>query len=205
MPEVFEYLFTTAMYKLLLEKLLEKVTLTLDEQEIIKSNFIPKKLRKKQFLLQAGDVCNRITFVGKGVLYTYSTDEKGNQHIIQFAFEGWWITNLYSYFTKEPSILNIEVLEECQLLQLSRENEEILFKKVPAFETFQRITYQHAFVALQRRVQSMLELSTEEKYNRLIEKYPHIAMRIPLNLIASYLGVTPETLSRIRKQMISYK
>jgi CRP-like cAMP-binding protein len=152
-------------------------------------------------LLHAGDVCNRITFVEKGTLYSYSTDEKGTQHIIQFAFEGWWVGDQYSLLTKEPSKFNIEVLEECQLLQLYIENEQILFKRVPAYETFVRIKFHSAVIGLQSRVEGMLGLSAEEKYNRLLEKYPLIAARIPLHLIAAYLGVTPETLSRIRNQL----
>ncbi|HEX9503415.1 MAG TPA: Crp/Fnr family transcriptional regulator [Patescibacteria group bacterium] len=189
------------MYEILFETLLEEVSLTRDEQDIIKTYFIPRKLKKRQFLLQAGDVCNRITFVEKGALYSYSTDEKGTQHIIQFAFEGWWIGDPYSLLTKEPSKLNIEVLEECQLLQLHKDNEQILFKKVPAFETYARIRFQHAFIFLQKRIESILGLSAEEKYNYLLKEYPVILTRVPLHLIAGFLGVTPESLSRIRNQL----
>jgi len=189
------------MYEILFETLLEKVSLTQDEQDIIKSYFIPRKLKKRQFLLQAGDVCNRITFVEKGSLYSYSMDEKGTQHIIQFAFEGWWIGDPHSLLTKEPSKLNIEVLEECQLLQLHKENEQILFDKVPAFETYARIRFQNAFIFLQKRIESTLGLSAEEKYNYLLKEYPVIVTRVPLHLIAHFLGVTPESLSRIRNQL----
>lgn len=190
------------MYEVLFKKLLEKITLSSEEQDIIKSYFTPKKLRKRQFLLQEGDICNRITFIEKGALYSYTTDEKGTQHILSFHFEGGWAGDLHSILNKEPSRFNIEVLEECELLQLSPENEELLFSKVRAFETFVRINYRNAVIALQKRVQGTLGLSAEEKYSRLLEQYPLICTRIPLHLIASFLGVTPETLSRARKQMI---
>lgn len=189
------------MYEILLHNLNDKITLTPDEQEIVKSYFIPKKLKKKQFLLQEGDIANRLAFVEKGALYSYSTGANGVQHVIQFAFEGWWIGDLYSFFTKEPSKLNIEVLEECELLLLEQAQQQALLKKIPPFETYTRILYQNAYVALQKRVESTIGLSAEEKYNRLLEQHSFIATRVPLHLIASWLGVAPETLSRIRKQM----
>jgi CRP-like cAMP-binding protein len=189
------------MYDVLFETLLEKISLTQDEQDIIKKYCIPRKLKKRQFLLQAGDVCNRITFVEKGALYSYSTDEKGTQHIIQFAFEGWWIGDVYSLLTKEPSKLNIEVLEECQLLQIEVENEHLLLQKIPAYATYINIRLRNAYIALHRRLESVLGLPAEEKYNYLLQEYPVIATRVPLNLIARYIGVTPETLSRIRNQL----
>ncbi len=189
------------MYEILFQKLNDTTPFTPEEQEIIKSHFIPKKLKKRQFLLQEGDIANRLAFVEKGALYAYSTDDKGIQHVIQFAFEGWWISDLYSFLTKEPSQLNIEVLEDCELLLLDQEQQQILLKEVPRFETYTRILYQNAYVALQKRVESTIGLSAEDKYARMLDQYSFIANRVPLHLIAAYLGVTPETLSRIRKQM----
>lgn len=189
------------MYKLLFKQLLEKIILTPEEEEIIKSYFTPKKLRKRQFLLQEGDICNRITFIEKGALYSYTADERGTQHILSFHFEGGWAGDLQSILSKEPTRFNIEVLEDCELLQLSPENEEILFAKVRSFESFVRINYRNAVIALQERVQGTLGLSAEERYSRLLQQYPLITTRVPLHLIASYLGVTPETLSRKRRQL----
>ena len=104
------------MAELLLQSIREKVMATEGELLICKSYFTGKKLKKKQFLLQEGDVCNRLAFVEKGALYSYSTNAKGAQHVIQFAFEGWWISDMYSFFTQEPSNLNIEVLKDAELL-----------------------------------------------------------------------------------------
>jgi CRP-like cAMP-binding protein len=190
------------MFERLSESINKKVKLTDEELELCKSFFIPKKLRRKQFLLQEGDVCNRIAFVEKGALYSYSIDNKGAQRVIQFAFEGWWIADLYSFFTREPSNLNIEVLEECELLLIEPEQLEKLMQVVPAYNTYTRMVYQDAYVALQRRIEGTIGLTAEEKYSRFMSSYASIINRVPQHLIASYLGVTPETLSRIRKQIV---
>ena len=190
------------MSELLLTSIKEKVSATEAELQICKSYFTLKKLKKRQFLLQEGDVCNHLAFVEKGTLFSYSTDAKGSQHVIQFAFEGWWISDLYSFFTQEPSKLNIEALEDCELLLINREQHQELLAEVPKYETYSRILYQNAYIALQRRLESTIGLTAEEKYTRLLDQYPAILQRVPLHLIASYLGVTPETLSRIRRQIL---
>lgn len=189
------------MFEQLIRSIQDKVPATEEELQLCKHYFTPKKLRRKQFLLQEGDVCNRMAFVEKGSLYSYSTDAKGNQRVIQFAFEGWWISDLYSFFTKEPSSLNIEALEDCELLLLDHEQHNYLLQKVRPYETYTRILLQNAYVAMQRRIEGTIGLTAEEKYSRLLNQYPACLTRVPQHLIASYLGITPETLSRIRKQM----
>ncbi|MEX0856704.1 MAG: Crp/Fnr family transcriptional regulator [Balneolaceae bacterium] len=153
---------------------------------------------KRQFLLQEGDVCRELAFVEKGALYSYSVDSKGNQHVIRFAFDGWWMANLQSFFTGDPSRLNIELLEDSELLVLDLKNHETLLEKIPAYERYHRIIIQNAYVALQQRVENALGLTAEEKYSRLIKQSPEFMNRVPLHLVASYLGVSPETLSRVR-------
>ncbi|MDR8390044.1 Crp/Fnr family transcriptional regulator [Aliifodinibius sp. S!AR15-10] len=153
---------------------------------------------KRQFLLQEGDVCRDLTFVEKGALYSYTVDSKGNQHVIRFAFEGWWMANLQSFFTGNPTTLNIEVLEDSELLVLDRDNHEKLLQEISAYETYHRIILQNAYTALQQRAENALGLTAEEKYKRLLEQNPEFLNRVPLNLVASYLGVSPETLSRVR-------
>ncbi len=186
------------MYEQLYKSIHQIVTLTDEEWELCKNSFRPKRMLKRQFLLQEGDVCRDLAFVEKGALYSYSVDSKGNQHVIRFAFEGWWMANLQSFFTEEPTRLNIEVFEESELLMLSKQNHETLLDKVPAYERYHRIIVQNAYVALQQRVENALGLTAEEKYARLIEQSPQFMNRVPLNLVASYLGITPETLSRVR-------
>ena len=186
------------MYQVLKESFQEHVSLTDEEWEMCKNNFRPKRMLKRQFLLQEGDVCRELAFVEKGALYSYTVDSKGNQHVIRFAFEGWWMANLQSFFTGNPTTLNIEVLEDSELLMLDRKNHEKLLDEIPAYERYHRIIVQNAYVALQQRAENALGLTAEEKYSRLIEQNPEFMNRVPLNLVASYLGMSPETLSRVR-------
>jgi CRP-like cAMP-binding protein len=186
------------MYQVLKESFQEHVSLTDEEWEMCKNNFRPKRMLKRQFLLQEGDVCRELAFVEKGALYSYTVDSKGNQHVIRFAFEGWWMANLQSFFTGKPTTLNIEVLEDSELLMLDRKNHQKLLDEIPAYERYHRIIVQNAYVALQQRAENALGLTAEEKYSRLIEQNPEFMNRVPLNLVASYLGMSPETLSRVR-------
>ncbi|HBQ58668.1 MAG TPA: cyclic nucleotide-binding protein, partial [Balneolaceae bacterium] len=151
-----------------------------------------------QFLLQEGDICRELAFIEKGALYSYTVDSSGNKHVIRFAFDGWWMANLHSFFTGKPTRLNIEVLEDSELLVLDRKNHDVLLEEIPAYERYHRIIVQNAYVALQLRVENALGLTAEEKYARLIEQNPEFMNRVPLNLVASYLGMSPETLSRVR-------
>lgn len=187
------------MFETLFQKFDEKVRLTNEEKEWSKSFFLPKKLRKRQYLLQEGDVCKYIAFVEKGILRSYTVDEKGSEHIVQFAFEGWWIGDMYSFITGEPSEYNIDALENCELLLLSKQAEEQLFEQVPKMERFFRLLIQNHLIATQRRLMSTLSRPAEERYNELVASCPTIPQRVPQHMMASFLGITPETLSRIRK------
>jgi CRP-like cAMP-binding protein len=193
------------MFELLFQKVNEKVSLTPEEEDVCRSLFIPKKLRKRQYLLQEGDVCKYTAFVEKGALRVYTIDEKGWEHIMQFGIEGWWVSDLYSFLTGEPSTYTIEALEDCELLLLSQSAQEELLQKVPRFERYQRILVQGAYIALQRRMMTAMSQTAEEKYIRMVHTYPDIVQRVPQHMIASYLGITPETLSRIRKNLAMKK
>lgn len=189
------------MYEQLAKSIGEKVTLTAAEFDLCRTFFIPKKIRKKQTLLLEGDVCTYNAFIEKGILRSYTTDAKGNEHIIQFAFEGWWITDLSSFLMGENSTYTIEAIEDSELLLLTAAAREELMNALPVFERYQRLLLENAYIALQARVNSALTATAEEKYTKLTIAYPDIVARVPQHMIASYLGLTPETLSRVRKQI----
>lgn len=186
------------MFEQLYKGIHQHVSLSDDEWETCKNHFRPKRMLKRQFLLQEGDVCRDLAFIEKGALYSYTVDSSGNKNVIRFAFEGWWMANLHSFFTQKPTRLNIEVLEDCELLLLDRNNHEKLLKEIPAYAQYHRIIVQNAYVAIQQRLENALGLTAEEKYERLIEQNPEFLNRVPLNLVASYLGMSAETLSRVR-------
>lgn len=193
------------MYERLFQKFDEKVQLTDEEKELSKSFFLPKKLRKRQYLLQEGDVGKYVAFVEKGMLRSYSVDEKGYEHILQFAFEGWWIGDHFSFLTGEPSPYNIDALEDCELLLLTRSAEEQLIQKVPKMERFFRLLLQNSLISLQRRLVGSLSQPAEKRYTELTQSCPTIAQRVPQHMMASFLGITPETLSRIRREVAGRK
>ena len=120
---------------------------------------------------------------------------------MQFAFEGWWISDQFSFFTGEPSIYNIDAFEDSELLLLTRQSEEELMARLPQFERYFRILLQNSLINLQRRMSASLSKSAEARYEDLIQSCPTIPQRVPQHMMASFLGITPETLSRIRKSM----
>jgi CRP-like cAMP-binding protein len=194
-------LFLSGMYDVFFKKINEVIHLTSDEEAIFKNYLMPKKLRKKQFILQEGDICKYSIFVEKGLLRSYSVNEKGNDQVVQFALEGWWIADLYSFITGEPSRYNIDALEDCELLLINNDGLKEVRRQIPKFLEFSFLQMQNAYIALERRWSHMVTLSTEERYNKLLDKYPDIVQRVPQHMIASYLGLTPETLSRAKKQI----
>jgi CRP-like cAMP-binding protein len=192
------------MYEVFFQKLNEIVPLTSEEQNTISSYLTPKKLRKKQYLLMEGDVCKFIAFVEKGSLRSFVLDEQGSEHIIQFALEAWTISDLYSFLTMEPATYNIEALENSQLVLISKRAHEELLNKLPKYEKYIRLQITDAYLSLQKRITSVISLSLEERYTYFSTLYPDLLQRVPQHMIASYMGLTPETLSRVRKR-ISFK
>lgn len=187
------------MFERLYNKISAITPISGEEFDDFKPLFTPKKLRKRQYFLQEGDVCRYQAFVVKGIMRSYTVDEKGGEHILQFASEGWWAADLSSYLTNEPSFLNIDALEDVELLLLTKPAWEGAMKKIPALEHYFRIIIQNHLVATQKRLLQSLAETADEKYNRFLQTYPECVQRLPQHLIASYLGITRETLSRIRK------
>ena len=191
------------MYELFFQEFNKKVPITSEEQELITKYLTPKKLRKKQYLLQEGDVCKVIAFVEKGALRQYSVDENGAEHIIQFALEAWTISDLYSFLTGEIATYNIDALEDAELVLISKAAHEELLLKVMKYETYTRLQITGAYIAMQKRLTSIISSTLEERLANLNALYPDIVQRVPQHMIASFMGLQPETLSRIRRRMSS--
>jgi CRP-like cAMP-binding protein len=189
------------MYEVFFENINKKVALTNKEQEAMKPFLISKKLSKNKFLLQEGDDCKFIAFVLKGALRQYSQHHSGSIHIVQFAIEGWTIGDLYSFLTGENSDYNIDALEDSELVLIERNAHEQMLKIFPKYETYTRLQITNAYIAMQKRLNAANSLALEERYVQFTTLYPSIAQRVPQHMIASYLGIQPATLSRIRKKM----
>jgi len=179
----------------------KRVALTKGEYDRCRTFFIPKKIRKKQFLLQEGEVCTHLAFVLKGCLRSYTVDRGGEEHIVQFATEDWWISDLQSFLSGNPSAYTIDALEDSEVLLLEKKAREPLLSEVPKFERFFRLLLEANYVASHRRIEETLSISAEERYLAFTKTYPALVQRIPQNQIASYLGVTPQSLSRIRNEL----
>ncbi|MDR3610270.1 MAG: Crp/Fnr family transcriptional regulator [Ignavibacteriaceae bacterium] len=189
-------------FNLILQNLQRHIELTDEEKEIFCSSLRSKKVKRHQFLGEAGEISRYQNFVNKGCLRSYYVDENGFEHNVQFAIEDWWIGDMASFLTKKPGSLFIEALEDSDVLQLDYPSMEELYVKIPKLERFFRILLQNAFITFEQRIISTISRSAEERYLEFINKYPLFEQRLPQIHIASYLGITPEFLSKIRKKIL---
>ena len=180
-----------------------KIELSPEQSDWIRSLCVVKKLRKHRFLLQEGDICTQHAFVTKGCLRSYSVDCDGKEHIVKFAVEHWWIADRDSLLSGEPAKLNIDAVEDSEAVLLSKQNFDLICQKIPAFNDMVNNLLQGAYNASQNRILANISLSAREKYEFFLQRYPDLAVRLPLSMIASYLGISPETLSRVRNQVMS--
>jgi len=179
----------------------EKAGLTDEELKLVaEAAIIPKRLRKRQYLLQEGDICQYNCFIAKGCLRMYRVSADGNEHILRFGIENWWMADYESYNSGRATKNNIDALEDSELLLIKKEDFEALFKSMPKLQTFRERLEARSFDASQNRIFSNISETAEEKYDNFIKTYPDFYSRIPLQMIASYLGVTRETLSRVRQK-----
>ncbi|HQU82767.1 MAG TPA: Crp/Fnr family transcriptional regulator [Pyrinomonadaceae bacterium] len=181
------------------------IPLDTEERRLVYELFKPRSYRRRQYVLQEGDVCNHLNFVLHGCLRLYKADEKGNIHTLQFASENWWIIDIGSFYGKKPSELNIDALEDSSVLRISYENFILLYTKAPKFDRIFRVLIENSFVALQNRLLQNISSTAEERYRSFMEIYPHLANRLPQTQIASFLGITPEFLSRLRNRRAKTK
>ena len=173
-----------------------------EESSVVETVFKERKIRRRQFILQAGDVSKRNTFVVEGCFKMYMIDENGKEHNLQFAIENWWIGDIGSFHTEQPSKLYIEAIENSVILQINKEDQLKLFVEYPKFNRIFRVITENALVSAQRRILQNISSTAEERYLDFMERYPHFFNRISNVQIASYLGVTPEFLSTIRKRLV---
>ena len=176
--------------------------LTLEEQSILSARFKIRKYLKGQFVVQNGDTCKYENFVLSGCLKTFYIDNEGLEHIVMFAVENWWTADMGSFITQTPADFNIQCIENSYLAQIHYDDLEQLYLQVPKLERFFRIIIQKAFVSSQKRIINNFSLPAKERYLQFREQYPQIEQRVPQYMVASYLGITKEFLSKIRNQLL---
>ena len=196
---------TIAMYDALFQYIETRsgLRLTEEEQTIIEAKFRHKNLRRKQYFLQEGDICKQIAFIVKGAARMYSIDEKGHEHIVRFGLESWWLGDHESYNLLTPSRFHIEMIEDTDLLVITTMHAHQLRDEVKGFDLTIKAMDKQLAIATQKRIHAAISMTAEERYEDLIKTYPQFLQRFPQNMVASYLGISPETLSRMRKNHAS--
>ena len=187
---------------IIIDSITRHIQLSADEQQHFMLLLQPKSFKRKQFVLQQGEICKYSTFVIKGCLRGFTIDQNGDEHVINFAPVGWWIADMYSLLTQKPGVLNIEAMEDTDALLLSKTNQEKLYHEIPQFERFFRIITENSLVSYQQRLIDNLSLTAEERYNNFCRRYPTLIYSLPKKQIASYIGVTPEFFSRMQHRML---
>lgn len=179
------------------------VPLTATETEDLSTRVSEQRLKRKEFILQAGNICLHYTFVVEGCLKMYSIDNAGKEHNLQFAAENDWMADISSFYSDKPSKLFIETLEPARVLSIAKDDLVFLYKHHPKFVRYFKVIFENKFVELQNRVLQNISSTAEERYLTFLEQYPNLSNRIPSTQIASYLGITPEFLSKVRKDLAS--
>jgi CRP-like cAMP-binding protein len=187
---------------LLIDNILKHVTLSPQEQALFLSKIETRHFKAKTILLNAGEVCRNSYFVKSGVLRSFNINDNIVEHVMNFACQGWWISDLYSLISQKPGSLFIEVIEDAEVVLLSKENQEQLYIDIPKLERFFRILTENALVANQQRILDNLSLSAEERFEKFSKKYPSLIQQVPQKQIASFIGVTPEFFSKMKARLL---
>ncbi|SEB54348.1 cAMP-binding domain of CRP or a regulatory subunit of cAMP-dependent protein kinases [Tenacibaculum sp. MAR_2009_124] len=188
--------------KLLAQYIKNQVDISDNDLHEFCNYFITVSVKKKDFLLKQGDICNFEGFITKGCFRLYTIDEKGNEHTLYFGIKNWWVTDLNSFLNKTPATFTIQALEDSTVLLINRENKNKSFEQIPAIEKMFRVMTQKSHVALEQRMIRNISTTADQRYIEFIRKYPQIAERLTNIQIASYLGISHEFLSKIRRKIV---
>ncbi len=187
---------------LLLNHIANYISLTEKEQKLLLSKTETVEYKAKTILLNAGEICKYSYFVNSGLLRSFNINDNIVEHVLHFACEGWWIGDMYSLLSQKPGNLFIEVLEDSEVVLLSKENQELLYHEIPKLERFFRILTENSLVAHQERLMDNLSLSAEDRFEKFCKRYPTLIQRVPQKQIASYIGVTPEFFSKMKSKLL---
>lgn len=185
-----------------LEYIANHISLTQEEQALLVSKINFRTYLKQQYISQQGDVCNSANFILSGCTKTFHTDLKGQEHIILFSVENWWTSDLGSFITQTPADFNIQCIEPTSVIQFNYDTLEMLYVKIPKLERLFRKKIERAFVASQKRIMQSFSLDAKTRYVIFKNTYPKIEQRVPQYMVASYLGITKEFLSKIKGQLL---
>ena len=188
--------------KPLIDYIHKYINLTVEEETMLFSKLIYRNYLKDQYIVQQGDVCKSINFIVSGSTKTFYVDAEGQEHIVVFSIEDWWTSDLGSFMTQKPADFNVQCIENTQLFQFTYNNLEELYKEIPKLERLFRKIVERAFVASQKRIIRNFSLTAKERYQIFKNTYPKIEQRVPQYMIASYLGITKEFLSKIKSQLV---
>ncbi len=183
----------------------DKIHLTQQELELIEMHYHSKKLKKKEFLLQEGEICRFSAFVVSGCLRSYRLDDLGNEHTFKFVIENWWVVDNESYSNGTPAQFNIQALEDSELMIVTKESFYFILEQIPHMKILVDRLQSNSFNASQKRIYKQISASPEARYQAFLETYPDIFNRVPLHMLASYLGMSRETLTRIRSHFARNK
>lgn len=187
---------------MILENIARHITLTRAEQDLFLAHTQRQIYPAKSVIQYAGTVCKHTYFVQSGLLRSFYINDHIVEHVLSFACEGWWISDMYSLLSGQPGNLFIEVLEESEVIALAKEDQEILYQEIPKLERFFRILTENSLVAHQERLMDNLSLTAEERFDKFCKKYPTLIQKVPQKQIASYIGVTPEFFSKMKAKML---
>ncbi|WP_136480824.1 Crp/Fnr family transcriptional regulator [Cognatitamlana onchidii] len=188
--------------QLLLNYISKYISLSKEEEAIFLSKISFRKYLKGQYLVQQGDICRFTNFVVSGCTRTFLVDDKGQEHIIMFGIEDWWVSDIGSFITQTPADYNVQCLENTSVYQFSYEDQEAMFESIPKLERLFRKLLERHLVSSQKRIVRGLSLNAKQQYQYFKDQYPNIEQRVPQYMIASYLGITKEFLSKLKKQLL---